>query len=907
MYSYEYLLITNDLPPPRLLTFLENRCKLCRTIKRKCDGNTPCSNCIRREQECVYPEVDKRKKRYSIEYITNLENLNQQLQQQIQSIINLKDNPGQLNLKLSELVESSGHFSDNTETRLDSSYGSPVLSKSDAPGNGYNLVGEVGTSRVHGSNFHLHQNHYQNHQDHPHQQQSASESSTKSLPDSPYSVSSTSPQILRFPSQQFQQQTRQNLFRQTGLQLHCPVSASTSSPNTPSGNGSVSNDRTPPPLLPVLPTTGSALPTLLPQPRPDFDFTPKFFRGPSGKSNMAFGASTVYDADESMVMNVNQIQERWGNTIKLAKLKNVPEADDKSQSPQVIKKGRAETIEMITNERAKKYFDLAFKYFDRPILCYLIDRPKTTKLYEEICTNKNDLSKIEDILGMFPTNQFISIELIAALIASGALYDDNLDCVREYLTLLKTEMFIDSSGCLTFNESSYPKLQAMLVSALLELGLGELTTAWELSGFALRMGLDLGFDNFVKDGPDKDVNDLKNLVFWGSYIIDKYAGLIFGRITMLYVPPGTPMMFAKTEDDKLPHLAQLIIESQPMISCIYETLQYKDAEHSKRNFLHRYDLLQGYNQRLEEWKNSLPEKFYWNKEILINTVSDESVDHLLKIAYYLIFLIMNKPFLKLPIGSDLNAFSGIVDEIEIIMKYIPDDKYLLNLVMYYVLVLLIQSLLAQVSYTNINNYNQNLKFLHQLLFFVERMSKTLRVDVWLICKKVHSNFQNRSKELEELMRQFGEKLEPKYEHPSIIQHEQLYVQQQQREPQHHHHHHPQQQQQFKHDEDTSREHLSQYSDSQTNGKINPCDNMLQNDQFIKMVDTLFESDMGNGQQQDQQHQEHDFEEQNYQQQEPQQIPSQPELLDPTLFNSMLNENGSTFNSIFSFDSEGFGL
>ena len=27
---------------------------------------------------------------------------------------------------------------------------------------------------------------------------------------------------------------------------------------------------------------------------------------------MAFGATTVYDADESMVMNVNQIEERWG-------------------------------------------------------------------------------------------------------------------------------------------------------------------------------------------------------------------------------------------------------------------------------------------------------------------------------------------------------------------------------------------------------------------------------------------------------------------------------------------------------------------------------------------------------------------------------------------------------------------
>ena len=83
------------------------------------------------------------------------------------------------------------------------------------------------------------------------------------------------------------------------------------------------------------------------------------------------------------------------------------------------------------------------------------------------------------------------------------------------MTLLKTEMFINNSGCLVFNESSYPKLQAMLVCALLELGLGELTTAWELSGIALRMGIDLGFDSFIYDDSDKEIDNLRNLVFWG--------------------------------------------------------------------------------------------------------------------------------------------------------------------------------------------------------------------------------------------------------------------------------------------------------------------------------------------------------------------------------------------------------
>ena len=77
------------------------------------------------------------------------------------------------------------------------------------------------------------------------------------------------------------------------------------------------------------------------------------------------------------------------------------------------------------------------------------------------------------------------------------------------------------------------------------------------------------------------------------------------------------------------------------------------------------------------------------------------------------------------------------------MRYIPDDKHLLNLVVYYALVLMIQSLVAQVSYTNANNYTQNSKFMNQLLFFIDRMGEVLRVDIWLICKKVHSNFNRK--------------------------------------------------------------------------------------------------------------------------------------------------------------------
>lgn len=207
----------------------------------------------------------------------------------------MKDNPYQLHLKITEILESSSLFLDNSETKLDSSLGSPELSKSEASlANSFTLGGElVVSSREQGANFHVHLNQQQQQQQPLPQslsQSSASEVSTRSSPASPNSTISLAPQILRIPSRPFQQQTRQNLLRQSDLPLHYPISGKTSGPNASNITGSIAStisgsrkssisvDISPPPLLPVFPTSGPTLPTLLPEPLPrnDFDFAPKF-------------------------------------------------------------------------------------------------------------------------------------------------------------------------------------------------------------------------------------------------------------------------------------------------------------------------------------------------------------------------------------------------------------------------------------------------------------------------------------------------------------------------------------------------------------------------------------------------------------------------------------------------------
>ena len=72
-------------------------------------------------------------------------------------------------------------------------------------------------------------------------QSSASEVSTRSSPASPNSTISLAPQILRIPSRPFQQQTRQNLLRQSDLPLHYPISGKTSGPNASNITGSIAS------------------------------------------------------------------------------------------------------------------------------------------------------------------------------------------------------------------------------------------------------------------------------------------------------------------------------------------------------------------------------------------------------------------------------------------------------------------------------------------------------------------------------------------------------------------------------------------------------------------------------------------------------------------------------------------
>lgn len=81
-------------------------CLHCRRIKRKCDGDNPCSNCQKRNINCEYNQTDKRSQRFSVGYIKSLETNNDVYECTLATLVSLRDDPEKLQAKLDLLASS---------------------------------------------------------------------------------------------------------------------------------------------------------------------------------------------------------------------------------------------------------------------------------------------------------------------------------------------------------------------------------------------------------------------------------------------------------------------------------------------------------------------------------------------------------------------------------------------------------------------------------------------------------------------------------------------------------------------------------------------------------------------------------------------------------------------------------
>ena len=510
---------------------------------------------------------------------------------------------------------------------------------------------------------------------------------------------------------------------------------------------------------------------------PDIDLVPRHYA--QVRSVSVYGPTSIYD--ESMLASTYE----HGSTPSTSVASNTP---DSISSPIVdpnIKVAKDHKYIAITSPVIRPFLDVTFKYLDTTFTSFLIHKEKTLKLYDELCAlDPNDYQKYNELLYRFPDNQFLSPELIYSLSAIGASMMSKLEEAEYFYELLKNIVFLENypiptpSGrslteiptplpasrfaqvppggakpgpqIVSMRNSSFPRMQTLLLLALYELSKGELTSSWQFTGMAFRMGIDVGFDNSNKKCIDPDLSKLKNKLYWGCFIIDNFLGLIYGRNKMMIFQPDYPIYENDCNNPNLSTFVLLITLSEPMFGTIYYPMPFKNFEESKRNFIIRFNTLQDYNQQLLDWRNNLAPEFYWDKKTLQE--KSDNTNYALQFTYYLVVIVLNKPFLQISKSSDVLSIIEMVDEFEIILRLAKDPMYNQNIVTIYLLILMSNILFLYMNH--IRSKSAHKKTILQIKYFIEFLTENFDSKVWLVVRNPIAILNKRLEILEQNSRLF---------------------------------------------------------------------------------------------------------------------------------------------------------
>ncbi|KAJ4199347.1 hypothetical protein NW759_016132 [Fusarium solani] len=141
---------------------------------------------------------------------------------------------------------------------------------------------------------------------------------------------------------------------------------------------------------------------------------------------------------------------------------------------------------------------------------------------------------LRDHFGQRTKSKYWSLPLLMAICALGAvMLPDRTQSQMSEQFYAAAESIIIVSG---LTHPSITAVQVFLCLAFYQIGKGELSKGWELSGIAFRMAQDLGFQKGPQQWIASDASlatsedvELRRRIYWGCYTSDKIISLILGR------------------------------------------------------------------------------------------------------------------------------------------------------------------------------------------------------------------------------------------------------------------------------------------------------------------------------------------------------------------------------------------
>lgn len=275
-------------------------------------------------------------------------------------------------------------------------------------------------------------------------------------------------------------------------------------------------------------------------------------------------------------------------------------------------------------------------------------------------------------------NLYCSKSLILSICALGARMSDN-DSI--YLNSIN---YYNEAKNLLLNHLNYPtitSLQSFLLLSFYDIFNGSNSSGWMLSGNAIRMGFDLGFQLhpnswFLKQkvsNYSKEIdNEIKSRIYWGTYLADHFISLLLGRPSLLKLNDATipetddlPELhwideFRYLDDNEktnqlkkvsnisspLKNVINLINISDNMLNDIFNKNFNQDFTKDSKSLVATLNKLNEYNEKILHWKTSLPDDLKFNKAFLVQN-GDNPTLGCIRYYYYIMVLCLNRPFLGL--------------------------------------------------------------------------------------------------------------------------------------------------------------------------------------------------------------------------------------------------------------------
>lgn len=222
---------------------------------------------------------------------------------------------------------------------------------------------------------------------------------------------------------------------------------------------------------------------------------------------------------------------------------------------------------------------------------------------------------------------------------------------------------------LSLEHPSITSVQSFLLLAFYDICNGNNSTGWMLSGNAMRMGYDLGFQLnpevwFLKSQGAVKLLDvaIRSRIYWGCYMADHFISLVLGRPSLLklldasipetqdlpeldwindykYIPENVTNI-----SDPLKNIINLINISDNMLNDIFTKLDHEGASNDDDlDLTTRLSKLSEYNAQIMQWKENLPPDLNWSRDTL-RDVSDNPTTASVRYYYYILILCLNRPF-----------------------------------------------------------------------------------------------------------------------------------------------------------------------------------------------------------------------------------------------------------------------